>query len=135
MRLTGASLTIDDPGRFCNLRGIIAEKQGDFKKAELFYLEAIAQRNADAHFNHGFMLSKNFPDRLYDANLSLFGGLQLSPKRPDVLNQIGVNMVHLNSLQEAKICFAAALELAPDHAGYRGNLEFVNAKLSQDLRK
>ena len=133
--LAAASLTLDDPGRFCNLRGIIAENQGDFKKAEVFYLEAIAQLNADAYFNHGFMLSKNFPDRLEDANISLYGGLKLSPNRPDVLNQIGVNMVHLNLLQLARICFAAALELAPDHAGYRRNLEFVNAKLSPELRK
>lgn len=133
--LAAASLTLDDPGRFCNLRGIIAENQGDFKKAEVFYLEAIAQLNADAYFNHGFMLSKNFPDRLEDANISLYGGLKLSPNRPDVLNQIGVNMVQLNLLQLARICFAAALELAPDHAGYRRNLEFVNAKLSPELRK
>ena len=133
--LATASLSIDDPGRFCNLRGIIAEKQGDLKKAEVFYLEAIAQHSAEAYFNHGFMLSKNFPDRLDEANLFLLGGFKLSPNRPDVLNQIGVNMVHLNLWQDAKTSFAAALELAPDHAGYRRNLEFVNAKLSTELRK
>ncbi len=116
---------LDDPGRFNNLRGIIAEKRGDYSTAAKFYAEAITPYSAEGHFNYGLLLSKHFPDKREEATVFLYSGLQLDSSRPDVFNQIGVNLVKSGDLKVAELAFALAVKLAPEHPGYRGNLEFI----------
>lgn len=132
-----ASTVLDDPTRFGNLRGIIAEKRGNLKKAEAFYASALSPYNSEANFNLGFMLSKHFrePERLTSANMLLLGGLKISPQRADAWNQIGVNLFTLNQLQFAKKAFEAALKIAPEHPGYRRNLEIVNSRIHSGMVK
>ena len=120
-----ASRYIDHPTSFGNLRGIMAEKRGDFKRAESFYLSAMTDYDPEANFNLGMMLSKNFPSRREDALMFLHAGVRLDPSRPDAWNQIGVNAVYLGDWTVAEIAFEAALKLVPEHPGYRQNLEFV----------
>ena len=120
-----ASRYIDHPTSFGNLRGIIAEKRGDFKQAEKFYRQALKDYDPEAYFNLGLMLSKNFPERREEALILLVTGVKLDPGRPDVWNQLGVNAVHLGDWTVAEIAFSAALKLVPEHPGYRSNLEFV----------
>ena len=120
-----ASRYIDHPTMFGNLRGIMAEKRGDFQQAEKFYLQAISDYDPEANFNLGMMLSKNFPSRREEALMFLHAGVRLDPSRPDAWNQIGVNAVYLGDWTVAEIAFEAALKLVPEHTGYRSNLEFV----------
>ena len=120
-----ASMHIDHPTLFGNLRGIMAEKRGDFKRAEEFYWSAKRDHDPEANFNLGLMYSKNFPERRDEATLLLIDGLKLDPNRPDVLNQVGVNAVYSGQWQAAEEAFAAAVKLVPEHPGYRRNLEFV----------
>ena len=120
-----ASGYLDDPGRFNNLRGIMAEKRGDFRKAAKFYAAAITPYSAEGYFNYGLLLSKHFPEKREEATAFLYSGLQLDSSRPDVFNQIGVNLVKSGDLKVAELAFALAVKLAPEHPGYRGNLEFI----------
>jgi len=120
-----ASMYIDHPTLFGNLRGIMAEKRGDLKRAEEFYWQAKKDYDPEANFNLGLMLSKNFPKRRDEATLLLIDGLKMDSNRPDVWNQVGVNAVHLGQWKAAEEAFSAAVKLLPDHPGYRNNLEFV----------
>ncbi len=124
-----ASNYIHHPTLFGNLRGIIAEQRGDFKRAESFYRSAKTDSDPVANFNLGLMLSKHFPQRREEATLLLIDGLKLDSNRPDIWNQLGINAVHLGNLKVAEEAFTAALKLAPEHPGYRGNLEFVRRQL------
>ena len=123
-----ASKHLDDPGRFNNLRGIIAEKQGDFRKAAAFYLAAITPYSAEGYFNYGLLLSKHFPEQREEATAFLYSGLQLDSSRADVFNQIGVNLANSGDWQVAEIAFMLAVKLAPEHPGYRNNLEFARRR-------
>lgn len=123
--LAFAASRLDDPGRFNNLRGIIAERQGDISRAEKFYSAAITPYSAEGHFNYGLLLSKHFPARLEEATVFLYAGLQMDSSRPDIYNQIGVNLVKSGDLKTAALAFGVAVKLAPQHPGYRSNLEFV----------
>ena len=119
-----ASKQLDDPGRFNNLRGIIAEKQGDFRKAAAFYHAAITPYSAEGYFNYGLLLSKHFPEQREEATTFLYAGLQIDQSRADVFNQIGVNLANAGDWKVAELAFALAVNLAPEHQGYRNNLEF-----------
>lgn len=129
--LTYASELIDDQTRFGNMLGIIAEKRGDFKLAEKFYRQALDEFNPQGHFNLGFMLSKNFPERREEANALLFCGLQNDKTRADAWNQLGINFVYSGEWKLAEQAFAIAVELTPEQEGYRKNLEFVRGKMAQ----
>ena len=125
-----ASMYIDHPTLFGNLRGIMAEKRGDLQRAEEFYWQAKKDYDPEANFNLGLMLSKNFPKRRDEATILLIEGLKLDPNRPDVWNQVGVNAVHLGQWKAAEEAFSAAVKLLPDHPGYRNNLNFVRKQMA-----
>ncbi|MBQ9087669.1 MAG: glycosyltransferase family 39 protein [Lentisphaeria bacterium] len=123
-----ASRHIDDRPRFANMRGIIAEKRGDLRNAERFYLQAIDEHNPQGIFNYGLLLSNTSPERREEANIALLSGLKIDIKRPDIWNQVGINAVHLNDFKLAELAFSAALAQKPDHPGYKRNLDFVRSK-------
>ncbi|MBR7106820.1 MAG: glycosyltransferase family 39 protein [Lentisphaeria bacterium] len=124
-----ASRHIDDPTRFANMRGIIAEKRGNISLAKSFYLQARSPYNPQGHFNCGLLLSNDTSvNDLLLANAMLVEGLKITPDRPDIWNQIGINFVKLNNLKLAEAAFARAVELSPAHPGYRKNLNFTRSR-------
>ena len=125
--LAYAAEYMDDPTRFCNMRGIIAEKQNRLDDAERFYRMALDEFNPQGHFNLGMMLSKTAPEQRTLASALLVAGLKLDGNRPDVWNQLGVNFVYENNLFLAEQAVAEAVKLAPTHPGYRKNLDLIRS--------
>lgn len=118
-----AERQIDDPARFDNMLGWIAQRRGDPAEAERRYRRAIARDPdfADAWLNLGHLY---FPrkDRRREAVALIREALKRNSALPSACNLLALDAVERRDFAAAERYFALAVKFAPENEGYLRNL-------------
>lgn len=123
---------IDDPARFDNMLGAIAEKRGDTAEAERRYRKVIARDPAfaDAWLNLGNLYFRQAEKR-QEALRLIKEGLKRDPGKHSGYNLLGLDAVQRGDFITAEKYFALASGVAPEHEGYRKNLQLCRQLIKQ----
>ncbi len=134
-----AERSIDDPARFDNLLGAIAEEKGDHTEAERRYRRAILLEPdfADAYLNLGVLLF-NAPGRRDEAVSLIKKSLDRKKSLPSAYNFLAIDAVSKEDHVRAEKLFALALKYDPDNTGYQKNLhlcQMLSDRKKRNLKK
>lgn len=125
-----AMQALDDPSRFNNMLGNIAELRGDFKRAEKEYRAALAAENDQfiTYLNLGQLLFRDRSRRIESCRL-LRASLHLNPAQSAAWNFLGIDNFENKRIAEAAACFANAHRFNPGNPGYKRNFEICQKLL------
>ncbi len=123
---------ITDPARFDNMLGAIAEKNGDIAEAERRYRNVIEKdpHFPDAWLNLGSVCFRQ-SERRKEALYLIREGLKRDPGKHSGYNLLGVDAVQRGELSAAETYFVLASSLAPEHEGYKRNLQLCRQLISE----
>ena len=109
-----------------NLYSRFKDKHGE---AEKYYKKALTMASGSAllRYNYGVFLAGT--NRPAAAEKELLRALECDSSYHLAYNQLGIIALQTGRIGVAEKCFRAASELAPEHPGYRNNLQFVRAKI------
>ena len=129
-----AESAIDDPARFDNMLGAIAEKRGDVAEAERRYRNVIARDPdfPDAWLNLGHLLFRQKGKRS-EAETLIRASLTRPPESASAHNLLGVAAVERGDLSEAETQFIRAVRLEPGRREYEVNLS--NCRRLKDAKR
>ena len=118
-----AEQELDDPARFDNMLGAIAEQEHDFNEAQRRYRKALTGEPefADAWLNLGALLFRQ-PGKRQEAVELLEQGVKLDPAAHSGYNLLGVAAAERGDFVAAEKYFALAVKNAPGNVNYENNL-------------
>jgi len=118
-----AEQELDDPARFDNMLGAIAEQEHDFNEAQRRYRKALTGEPefADAWLNLGALLFRQ-PGKRQEAVELLEQGVKLDPAAHSGYNLLGVAAAERGDFVAAEKYFALAVKHAPGNVNYENNL-------------
>ena len=110
---------------FMNLGNLYSRFPAKHKDAQMYYKKALEMSPDSAllRYNYGVFLANT--KRPAEAEKELLRALECDSSYHPAYNQLGIIALQTGRPQVAEKCFSAALELVPDHRGYRNNLQFV----------
>ncbi len=123
---------INDPARFDNMLGAIAEKRHDGAEAERRYRRVIEcdPAFADAWLNLGNLYFR-IPGKRAEAVRLINEGLKRDPEKHSGHNLLGIDAIQRGDFFAAEKYFAQASALVPEHQGYRKNLQLCRQLIKQ----
>ena len=115
----------DSMESFMNLANLYSRFPAKHRESEKYYQKALqmAPRSALLRYNYGVFLANT--KRPGAAEKELLRALECDSSYHLAYNQLGIIALQTGRRQVAEKCFKAAVDLAPDHPGYRSNLQFV----------
>ena len=110
---------------YMNLGNLYSRFPARHNEAEKYYKKALnmSPDSALLRYNYGVFLANT--KRPAAAEKELLRALECDSSYHPAYNQLGIIALQTGRPQVAEKCFSAALELVPDHPGYRNNLQFV----------
>lgn len=115
---------------------ILSMRMEEFKQAEKYYAELIAQTGKDNpnswffYFQHGVALERQ--KKWNEAEISLLQSLKLNPESPTTLNYLGYSWVdRKKNVPEALAMLKKALKLEPDNGAILDSVGWAYYKLDQ----
>ena len=110
---------------FMNLGNLYSRFPAKHKEAQKYYKKALKMSPDSAllRYNYGVFLANT--KRPAEAEKELLRALEYDSSYHPAYNQLGIIALQTGRPQVAEKCFSAALELVPEHPGYRNNLQFV----------
>ena len=126
---------IDDPGRFDNALGIIAERRGNDAEAEKCYRRAVegAPYEPVGYLNLGKFYF-DMPGKRSEAVRLITRSLELNENQADAWNFLGIAAFQAREPEAAAECFQKAVLLEPHHQGYKKNLN-ISLELAESEKK
>ncbi|MBQ9804415.1 MAG: tetratricopeptide repeat protein [Lentisphaeria bacterium] len=121
--LLTAEQELDDPARYDNMLGAIAEKEGDLNEAQRRYRNALTAEPdyAAAWLNLGHLLFRQ-PGKRQEAVALLEQGVKLDPAGHSGYNLLGVAAAECKNFALAEKYFTLAVKKAPGNSDYENNL-------------
>ncbi len=103
-------------------------KLGKYEEASHLFASAIYFDNTIADCHHGYGSSLRLLGRLSDALSALKGALDLSPRNPVILTEIGFAFKGLDMHRRASTHFSQALKIGPENKNAGMGLEMLKKK-------
>ena len=131
-----AERSIDDPARFDNLLGAIAEEKGDFSEAQKRYRRVIALEPdfADAYLNLAALIFR-IPGRRAEALNLLDSALHRNRNLHSAYNFIALDAAEKKDYKTAEKFFVQALKYAPENRGYQKNLQLCQLLAAKEKKE
>lgn len=131
-----AETVIDDPARFDNMLGWIAQRRGDSAEAERRYRRVIARDPdfADAWLNLGHLYFPRKSGRR-EAVALIREALKRNPALPSAYNLLGLDAAERRDFAAAERYFALAVRFAPGNEGYLHNLDLCRQLSARKLKE
>lgn len=128
-----AEAAIDNPQRFDNMLGAIAERNGEIDEARLRYSRAVASdpTDADSLLNLGHLYFFHFPDKRLEALSCLRDALEQNPNLPSAYDMFGIHLAQNNDIPGALQMFESALRCDPDNELYQNKVNLCRQILAR----
>lgn len=124
-RLKFAAYSVDDPARFDNMLGLIAEGRGEYDRAAKHYARVLELDPdfPDAWLNLGHLLFFHAPAQRQKALRLIGESLRRKEEQPSAYNMLGIDLVQRGDAKGAEKMFIKAREYDPGNEMYRQKIE------------